>query len=121
METFSQRFKKTQFIEAASKGDGIVTLKCYRNPLKEEAGFAGSPDIDDSRLPISNRKLTPSSFIGPGVSTAIATKSYLCFTPVYFAIFRSESSSAAAPLTQDVFGRCDCAKVSGMVKSQVQP
>ena len=49
----------------------------------------------------------------------MATKSYLCLTPVYFAIFRSEASSAAAPLTQDVFGKCDCARVSGMVTSQV--
>ena len=31
-----------QFLETASKGDGVVTLKCYRNPLKEEAAcFAG--------------------------------------------------------------------------------
>ena len=35
----------------------------------------------------------------------MATKSYLCLTPVYFEILRSEASSAAAPLTAEVLGR----------------
>ena len=71
------------------------------------------------RLPISLKKFEPSSFIGPRVSTAMATKSYLCLTPVYFEIFRSEASSAEAPLTADVTDKCDIANVSGIVTSQV--
>ena len=71
------------------------------------------------RLPISLKNIDPSSFIGPKDSTAMATKSYLCLTPVYFEILRSEASSAAAPLTADVLGRWELARVSGIVTSQV--
>ena len=49
----------------------------------------------------------------------MATKSYLCLTPAYFEILRSEASSAAAPLTADVLGRWELARVSGIVTSQV--
>ena len=70
------------------------------------------------RLPISLKKINPSSFIGPRDSTAMATKSYLCLTPVYFEILQSEASSAATPLTADVLGRWELARVSGIVTSQ---
>ena len=49
----------------------------------------------------------------------MATKSYLCLTSVYFEILRSEASSEAAPLTADVLGRWELARVSEIVTSQV--
>ena len=49
----------------------------------------------------------------------MAMKSYLCLTQVYFEIFRSEASSAAAPLTADVLGRSEWARVSGIVSSHM--
>ena len=78
-----------------------------------------SPEIAVKRLPISLKKIDPSSSIVPRDSTAKTTKSYLCLTPVYSDIFRSEASSAAAPLTADVLGRREWARVSGIVTSQV--
>ena len=66
-----------------------------------------------------SKKFDPSSFIGPRDSTATATKSYLCLTPVYLEILRIEASSAAAPLTADVLGRWELARVSGIATSQV--
>ena len=38
---------------------------------------------------------------------------------MYFEILRSEASSAVAPLTADVLGRWELARVSGIVTSQV--
>ena len=90
------------------EGNRIVSLQSDRNPLQEEAGFvriARSGPV--SRPPRSVKKLTPSAFIGPGVSIAMATKSGDCLTPVYLAIFLSDASSAAAPLTADVLGKCE--------------
>ena len=33
-------FAPGDLLKTAPKGNGVVTLKCYRNALKEEAGFA---------------------------------------------------------------------------------
>ena len=110
------------FLLDLSQSKSFNSLKLPRNvevlqkPFEEGSWFRG---VARYCLQISNRKLTPSSFIGPRISTAMVTKSYLCLTPVYFALFRSEASFAAAPLSHDVFGKCDCARVSGMVKSKV--
>ena len=99
------------------EGNRIVSLQSDRHPLQEEAGFARIARSGCSRPPSSVKKLTPSAFIGPRVSIAMATKSSDCLTPVYFVIFLSEASSAAAPLTADVLGKCEGAKVSGTVTS----
>ena len=90
----------------------VIEILCRRKLVSR-----GSPEVAVSRPPSSVKKLTSSAFIGPRVSIAMATKSGDCLTPVYLAIFLSEASSAAAPLTADVSGKCEGANVSGTVTS----
>ena len=99
------------------EGNRIVSLQSDRNPLQEEAFFARI-ELAVSRPPSSVKKLTPSAFIGPRVSIAMATKSRDCVTPAYsyLAIFLSEASSAAAPLTADVLGKCEVTKVQATLR-----
>ena len=56
-----------------------------------------------------SKKLTHPCFIGPRDSTAMAVKSFLCLTPVFFEILRSEAFSKVAPLIADVLGRWELA------------
>ena len=104
-------------LEAAIEGNRIESLQSDWNPLQGKLVSRGSPEVAVNRPPSSVKNLTPSAFYGSRVSIAMATKSSDCLTPVYLAIFLSEASSAAAPLTADVLGKCEGAKVSGTVTS----
>src|SRR6218665_2901762 len=61
---------------------------------------------------------TPRGIDGPIVSKAIGTKWLEVVNSLYLEIFLLAASSAAAPTTEDVCGREDCATVSVTVASQ---
>ena len=65
------------------------------------------------RDPRSHKKFTPSSFIGPSVSTATGTKMYFGISSRYFSILRLAACSAVF----DEPSRCEAAWVSGEVAS----
>ena len=91
----------------------VIELLCRRKHVSR-----GSPEVAVSRPPSSVKKLTPSAFIGPRVSIAMATKSRDCLTPVYLAIFFKRGIfRGSATITADVLGKCEGAKVSGTVTS----
>ena len=80
----------------------------------------GSPETTFIISPISHEKSVPSSLIGPRVSVATGTISWVALIAAYLVCLRSASRSAAALGVTDVRIWWETANVSGHVISQVR-
>jgi len=84
----------------------------------KNADSLGSPVAREILRPKSERKSTASSPTGPRVSTATTENACVWRSPLYFFCLSVSAFAAAAPALNVVDGKCERARVSGMVTSQ---